>query len=57
MERLKVSIKVVTTNAEGKETVAADVTLSEMKLEDTIKVEKAMLATIDALLGEQKVEE
>ena len=46
VERLKVSVKTVVTNAAGKETAGAELFLGEMKLEDVKIVEKVLLERI-----------
>jgi len=46
VDRLKVAVKTVITNADGKETAGAEIFLGEMKLEDVKKAEAVLLTEI-----------
>lgn len=54
-DRLTVTINLSVTTADGVETVGNEVRLGLMKLEDVVKVQRAMLQTFDGLLVNQKV--
>jgi len=46
VDRHKISVKTVITNAEGKETAGAEIFLGEMKLSDVKACEKVLLEKI-----------
>jgi hypothetical protein len=46
VERLRIAVKTLITNSDGKETAGSEIFLGEMKLEDIKVVEKVLLAKI-----------